>query len=91
MLSPVPSPQLLACHGEDADDQVDAPVSQQSHLRLIPVALLGFPFGLDGSPDADPEDQQVEEHHNGHSGDVESHDEAAGFRLKDGASAGLSG
>lgn len=83
---------VLACHGEDADHQVDAPVAQQSHLRLIPLALLGFLFGLEGSPDADPEDQQVEEHHDGHAGYVESHDEAAGFRLKDRASAaGLPG
>lgn len=82
---------LLACHGEDADNQVDAPVPQKSHLRLIPLALLGFLFGLDGSPDADPEHQQVEEHHHGHTGDVESHDGAVGFPLKDGASAGLPG
>lgn len=88
---PVPVLQLLACHGEDADHQVDAPVAQQRHLCLIPLALLGFPFGLDGSPDADPEDQQVEENHDGHSGDVESHDGAVGFRVKDRASAGLPG
>lgn len=76
------APQLLACHGEDAHHQVDAPVAQQRHLRFIPLALLGFLFGLDGSPDADPEDQQVEEHHDGHSGDVESHDGAVGFRAE---------
>lgn len=88
MLSPVPLPHLLACHGEDADNQVDAPVAQQRHLRFIPLALLGFLLGLDGSPDADPEDQQVEEHHNGHAGDVERHDGAARFRVKDRACAG---
>lgn len=88
MLSPVPLPHLLACHGEDADNQVDAPVAQQRHLRFIPLALLGFLLGLDGSPYADPEDQQVEEHHNGHAGDVERHDGAARFRVKDRACAG---
>lgn len=73
---PVHVLQLPACHGEDADHQVDAPVAQQRHLRFIPMALLGFLLGLDGGPDADGEHQQVEEHHDGHAGDVESHDGA---------------
>lgn len=73
---PVPVLQLLACHGEDADNQVDAPVAQQRHLCLIALALLGFLFGLDGSPDAYPEHKQVEQYHDGHSGDVEGHDGA---------------
>lgn len=60
----------LACHGEDADHKADAPVAEKRHLRLVPVALFGFPLGLDGGPDADPEDQQVEEDHNSHAGDV---------------------
>lgn len=68
--------QLPACHGEDADHQVDAPVAQQRHLRLVALALLGFLLGLDGGPDADAEHQQVEEDHDGHAGDVESHDGA---------------
>lgn len=50
----------LACHGEDSDHKADAPVAQERHLRLVPVALFGFLLGLDGGPDADPEDQQVE-------------------------------
>lgn len=68
--------QLPACHGEDADHQVDAPVAQQRHLRFVALALLGFLLGLDGGPDADAEHQQVEEDHDGHAGDVESHDGA---------------
>lgn len=76
----------LACHGEDADHKVDAPVAQKRHLRLVPVALFGFLLGLDGGPDADPEDQQVEEDHNNHSGDVQSHDGAAVIPMKSAAS-----
>lgn len=73
---PVHVLQLPACHGEDADHQVDAPVAQQRHLRFIPLALLRFLLGLDGGPDADGEHQQVEEDHDGYAGDVESHDGA---------------
>lgn len=80
----------LACHGEDADHKVDAPVAQKRHLRLVPVALFGFFLGLDGCPDADPEDQQVEEDHDGHSGNVQSHDGAAVVRMKS-ASSSLDG
>lgn len=76
----------LACHGEDADHKVDAPVAQKRHLSLVPVALFGFLLGLDGGPDADPEDQQVEEDHNSHAGDVESHDGAAVVRMRSAAS-----
>lgn len=77
----------LACHGEDADRKVDAPVAQKRHLRLVPVALFGFLLRLDGGPDADPEDQQVEEDHNSHPGDIQSHDGAAVVRKKSAAAA----
>lgn len=73
LLSHASAAATLACHGEDADHKADAPVAQERHLRLVPVALFGFPLGLDGGPDADPEDQQVEEDHDSHPGDVESH------------------
>lgn len=76
----------LACHGEDADHKIDAPVAQKRHLRLVPVALFGLLLGLDGGPDADPEDQQVEEDHNSHSGDVQSHDGAAVVWMQSAAS-----
>lgn len=67
----------LACHGEDADHKVGAPVAQKRHLCLVPVALFGFLLGLDGGPDADPENQQVEEDPNSYSWKVRGHDGAA--------------
>lgn len=78
--------QISSCHeerlngltgcSEDPDHQADVSVPQQGHVsvpRLRPASIL---LGLDGGPDADTEDQQVEDDGGHQTRDVQSHVDA---------------
>lgn len=68
--------ELLTCHGENAHHPADPSVAQQRHLHGACGTFPLFPSRLDGGPYSSQEDQQVEEDHDDHSGDVDSHGEA---------------
>lgn len=63
----------LTCHGEDSHHQTDPPVSQQSNLCPVCLAVLLQPLGLHGGPDAGAQHHQVEKHHHHQSRYVQAH------------------
>ncbi|TNN50422.1 hypothetical protein EYF80_039348 [Liparis tanakae] len=58
---------------EDSHHQVDVPVAQQSHVRMVGLRPALVPFGFEGGPDADAEHQQVERDGGDETRHVESH------------------
>lgn len=66
-------PERLTRHGEDPHQQVDAAVCHQRHLHRAGAALSLLPPGLEVSPDAGSEDEQVEDHHHDHPWDIDGH------------------
>lgn len=66
-------PELLTCHSEDPHQPLDTAVPQQSCLHCTVCTFLLLPSGFEGTPDTGSEDQQVEDHHNDNSWDVDCH------------------
>ncbi len=62
------------CHGENPNQQVDVPVSEENHFGSVSIALPLSPLGFSGCPQTRPQNQGVKEHHRNHTRDVQSHD-----------------
>lgn len=67
--------ELLTCHSENPHHPADPSVAQQRHLHGSCWTFPLFPFRLEGSPYPSQKDEQVEEDHDNHTRDVDSHHE----------------